>query len=60
MSTRWHTEDLDLLSPAEASTEVGADQGDDIAGARGIINAIAITVCCALIGLALAAVWSIA
>ena len=45
--------------PAEAATEVGVenDNGDPHAAARGIVHALIATAVCALIALALAALW---
>ena len=45
--------------PAEAATEVGADDdnSDPHAAPRGIVHALIATAVCALIALALAALW---
>lgn len=55
--SRWPAEDLDMLTPAEAATEVGQD--DELGAAKGIVHAIVITVFCALLALSLAAIWSV-
>ena len=68
MATYWpndigrHTGDTIPVQPwpAESATEVGHDDGDDIAGARAIVHAIVITVICVLCAMFLAAAWSVA
>ena len=61
MATYWpndigNTGDTIPVLPAEACTEVGHE--DDFDPARGVINAIILTVVCALVAIALAAWWA--